>query len=353
MATANIVSMLLEGGGTIGGNVPDMPQYTMESGAALIARESTQELHEIFEVAIVETNEAALGAYLEGSEDVMESAAYGPVFEEAEKKAGNKIIEFLQNLKTKVFAFFRNILDRVTLAVNNYEKFYEKHKEALGKATPLSDCPCVAWNDKNINYVPSGINKAAADIGNFASQISSAIKDMTANGVNDENITKCKNAANGFISGVLSSMGIPNPGAGKQYDATEIHNKITETLRGKDTVKKTIDAAYIKGNLEGTKKAAAEVKNAQKMFNNTYDSVIKNIKALKDMMDKSQKKGITQHLNYAVSTLSKGQNIINAYAGAGYAAIVARATEAKKLANAMIAGKVPGEKKKDDEKKDN
>lgn len=348
MATTSIVQTLLEGGGVIGGLAPNMPQYTLESGAALIARESCQELHEIFEVAIVETNEAALGAYLEGSKDVMESATYGPVFEEAEKKAGGKVIEFLKALKNKVFAFFRNIADRIILAVNNYDKFYNKHKDALAKAQPLKDKECVNWNTNNINQIPKIISDAAKDMNTFASSICTEIKNMigdSATAESNKDVVKTKSI--GCVNGILNSIGVGAPANG-QYDSTELHNKIRELFRGKDTVKTTVDAAYVKGVLEKTKASAKAVQVAQKQFNAMYDSSIKNIKAVTALMEKSERKGLVQHVHTAVSTLSKAQNIVNIYANAGFSSIIARASEAKKLTNALVSGKnSSGEEKKD------
>lgn len=360
MATASIVSMLLEGGGTIGNLALDMPQYTLESGAALIARESSNELHEIFELAIVETNEAALGAYMEGSSDVMESATYGPVFEEAENKSGNKVIEFLRNLKNKVLAFFRNILDRIVMAFNNYEKFYKKNEAALKKAEPLKDCPCVKWKNDNIESIAKNIKTATADISKFESKACENLKKMieadikgTKAGIpginrhdkDEDYAKKAKKEANATVNAIMTTLGFSAPKNGTAYDATALHNKAVELFRdGKEPVKKTVTVKDVESVLTSTKKAAGDIKTAQKEFNSAYDTAIKNVKAVKEMMEKSQRKGLMPHLNSVVSTMSKAQTVINVYASTGYSALVARATESKKIANALISGKAPKSK---------
>lgn len=325
MATASIVSMLLEGNGMIGGNAPEMSQYTMECGAALIARESVQELHDIFEVAIVETNEAALGAYLEGSTDVMESATYGPVFEEADKKAGADILAFLKRLKDKVFSLFRKLYDAAVLALNDYEKFYNSNKDKIVRNS-VDNVNRVQWHDDAIGMVATDINEGASSLTKFMDQVVANVEKFVK-GEKDAQVLSSELDA--LIAGTINSY-LKQIGVGEgQYDTTALHEKIRELFRDKETKSQKVDRSYVEDVLVKSNKLASGIKSAQKSFNSAYDGVIKSIKAVKDQADKSNKKGASQYIHKAVSGLSKLQNIINVYASTGTSAIVARATEAK------------------------
>ena len=346
MATTSIVSILLEGGSLGGGTTQYLPQYTMECGAALIAKESVQELHELFEVALVETNEAALGAYLEGASDVMESATYGPVFEAADKKAGASAMDFLRGLMTKVGAFFRNIMDRVTLAFNDYQKFYDSKKEALAKAKDLPDVPCIVWHEDAIKRIPSTIKTAKSSLVEFNIDITTKIKEILDGGDEELCRKEIESIAKGAIDGFLSSIGVPAPSNNTPYTTTELHKKIYGLFREDKTQKKTVNAAYVKDVLEKTKEAVSTVKTAQKEFDSGYKEIIGKIRKLVELAEKSQKKGVSQYIHKTVSTLSKMQNCVNVYSSAGFSTIVARATEAKAITNAICSGKVPGVKEK-------
>lgn len=349
MATANIVSMLLEGA-TYGNLALDMPQYTLESGAAMIARESCQELHEIFEVAIVETNEAALSAYMEGNEDVMESATYGPVFEAAEKSVGQKILDFLKKLKDKVVSFFIAVGNKLTLLVNNYKKFYEKKKADLEKAGVLKDCPCIAWDEKRLDSLGSFITEQAGNIKSevpkFLKKIEKAVTSQDVNimgkniPVNQWNINQLVKACDDWYEGRCKACGI------KGADLSEMGKQMRALFRGEDKIKRNIGAAYVADVLKSTQGALKDVKAAQKAFNAAYGDAIKAVEKIKQEADKSQRAGYAQYVNKVVSALSKTQNLINSYASAGYSCMIGRANEAKALTNAIISGKVPGEKKK-------
>lgn len=346
MTTANIVSMLLEGGSTFGNLALDMPEYTLESGAAMIARESCQELHEIFEVAIVETNEAALSAYMEGNEDVMESATYGPVFEAAEKSVGQKILDFLKKLKDKVAAFFIAAFNKLSLLVNNYKKFYESKKADLEKAGVLNDCPCIAWDEKRLDSLGSFITEQAnnikSEVPKFLKKIEKAVTSTDGAVLKKQqwNINSLVKECDDWYEGRCKACGV------KGSDLTETGKQMRALFRGADKVKRNIGAAYVADVLKNTQDGLKNIKTAQKAFNAAYGDAIKAVEQIKKEADKSQRAGYAQYVNKVVTTLSKTQNLINSYASAGYSSMIGRANEAKALTGAIISGKVPGEKKK-------
>ena len=353
--TNNIVSMLLEGGLTTCGNLAleNANQYTLESGANIIARESVQELHEIFEVAIVETNEAALAAYMEGNQDVMESATYGPVFEAAEKSVGQKILDFLRKLRDRVVAFFQNIFTKIMLAVNNYEKFYEKHKDELNKAKPVKDVPCMDWNDDRISTLAKNLKDAADTIKNIAKDACDEIKKIVA----EENSAKRSFLTNKFNAGMddavnesAKAMGIARSAGAGELDMTQINKDMNLVFIKPEKVKKNIDGSYVANVLTKTKSAAKDVKEAQKAFNNAYNDAIKTVEAITKDMEKEKASGYSQYIHKTTSTMSKIQSLINVYASCGYRALIGRANEAKSLTKIIISGKVPEDKKKDDKK---
>lgn len=349
--TTNIVSMLLEGGMTAeipeSLTVTEAEQYTLESGATLIARQSVQELHEIFEVAIVETNEAALAAYMEGNQDVMESATYGPVFEAAEKSVTQKVITFLRKLKDRVMAFFQNIFSKIMLMVNGYEKFYEKHKEELAKAKPVKDVPCMDWSDDKIETLGAstkGMAETVKEVGNvLVNKIDKIMnetrpqwKNKYAKELDRDLLTHMNNSA--------KNMGIARSTGAGELDLTQINKDLNLLFVKPNKVKKNIDASYVADILKDTKNAAKEVKDAQKAFNAAYDDAIKTIESITKDMDKEKASGYAQYIHKTTAHMSKMQTLLNAYISCGYRALIGRANESKALAKIIISGKVPKEK---------
>lgn len=349
MMTNSIVGTLLEGG-TINGyssTYVNMPQYTLESGAALIARECASELHDIFEVAIVETNEAVLGAYMEGSKDVMESATYGPVFEEAEKKANNKILDFLKKLMDRVIAFFKNIGAKLSLLVNDYEKFYNKKKEDL-KGKSLKECPVINWNVDKLNMVDTVIDGAANIIGSTATKFINKINSAVKSG-DDKALEKFNEEVDEWYRGVCSTIGVTVNG--NSVDLTKLNGDLEKEFRTGYT-KLTVDASYVEAALTKAKDSAKKINAATKKFDKSYKDAIKSVKNVTDEMERKEKKGYTQYINKVVSTMSKVQSVYNTYASVGYRCIIARANEAKSIVNHIISGKImkDKDKKKDDNK---
>lgn len=356
--TNSIVSMLLEGNiGTTGVATETLTAneaacYTLESGAGLMARQCVQELHDIFEVAVVETNEAALAAHMEGTSDVMESATYGPVFEAAEKSAGKKILEFLAKLRDRVIAFFQNIGAKIMLLVGNYEKFYEKHKDALAKAKTL-EMEVTDWNDERIAGLAAFLKKSAEDIKKFAKEFVDCTKDiMDIESEQKKNFTinKFNQTCEDAINEYAKTLGVHRSAGAGDMDTTRINADLKLIFVKPDKVKEKIDAIYIKDVLTKTKQAAKYIKDAQNAFNAAYNDAIKTIKAMTDDMERSEKKGYASYIHKGTGVLSKIQTLTNAYASNGYRALIGRANEAKTLAGYLIAGKAP--KAKDDKKDD-
>ena len=343
MATNSIVSLLLEGGSIGGYTSAAMPQYTLENGATLIARECVQELHDIFEVAVVETNEAALAAHIEGASDVMESATYGPVFEAAEKKTGQMIMDFLKKLKDRVSAFFANIGAKMSAFLNDYKKFYESKKEALSKATPLKDYPCIDWDENRINQLGGYLVSSASDIKSECPKFIELIKSITDG--NPDKVQELTKKCDAWLNSRVREMGIATDLS--TLDTVKLNEMASGVFRKTGEKKQEVNSGYVDKILQQTNGAAKDVSKAQKAFNAAYDDVIKNIKKCVDDLEKKQRAGYAQYIHKVTSTLAKAQSFTNVYASAGYRALIGRANEAKVITNAIIAGKIPGSKSKD------
>lgn len=358
----SIVSMLMEGGmnGFDSGSsltLEESNNYTLEAGAALIARQSVQELHEIFEVAIVQTNEAVLGAYMEGCSDVMESATYGPIFEASEKSAGRKIMDFLIMLKDRVFAFFRNIIAKISEIFNDYEKFFKKKKDDMVEAekergSGVRGVKVKNWNDDRIDSLSKTLQDAASTIEATADECVKLINDahdsiegkgsqfiaQKTKMFNDKMDKMVNKAANGF--------GIGSGKAAFDIETTEIQSYCQKVFERQGDRVEEITVSYVEHNLVNTKNAIKSAKDAQKKFNDAYNNAIKKIKKITDDMESDDKKGYKQFMHKATSTMSKIQTITNAYATAGYRALVGRANESKALCGVIISGKA-GKRKAD------
>lgn len=348
MAASSIVSMLLEGG-SIGEHTVEMPQYTLENGAALIARECAQELHDIFEVAIVETNEAALGAYLEGNQDVMESATYGPVFEAAEKSGGEKIIELLKNLRDRVVAFFKNIGAKLMLVVGNYEKFYESKKEELEKAKALDNVPCIDWNEENLGSLADFIKARAGEVKKEVKMLTDIVQEIADSSSRNRDIAvkKLTDKCNEWFVKTAEKSKVHMNNV-TDFDLSQFNAAVQVIFKKPNETKRKIDSGYIVSILKHTKEGAKGIQVAQKEFNSAYNDAIKNVEQIIKKYKTSDAAGYTQYLHKVMSTITKVQSLVNSYAQTGYRCYIGRANEAKHLANVLISGKVPGEKKSKD-----
>ena len=355
--------MLLEGAsfddyGTSSISVAEANEITLETGAAIIARKTASELHELFELSIVATNEAALAAYMEGCTDVAESATYGPVFEASEKSFGKRVIDVLLKLKDRVIAFFRDIFTKLSELLNNYDKFFNKNVEAMTKAESkrgggVKNVKVKAWNDNAIDGVSEKLNKAADIISKTASDMILLINETYKKANDAEKSEAAHEYANKKLNTLmdeklattLKSLGISVGAAG--LDTTEINSACQKVFYGDGTRTITLTTDYCRTALVGVKKAAGEVKTAQKSFNSAYDKAISNIKGITKEMEREDAKGYTAYINKATSTISKVQTVMNAYATAGYRALIGRANEAKSLCHVVISGK-PGNRKDND-----
>lgn len=345
MATNTIVSMLLEGVMTTGSleciTENEARTYTLESGANIMARECVQELHEIFETAVVAANEAALAAYMEGTTDVMESATYGPVFEQAEKSAGQKIVDFFKKLKDRVIAFFQNIGAKIVLAVNNYDKFYEKHKTALKGANAIK-IEVLDWSDDRIDKLASTIIASADTLKSFATDaIEELNKALDAKNKPEVTATKLKKLDAAYqksFNEVVSRCGIDKSKKAEELELVEINKIMRGVFVKPKKVEKTVGHAYIESVMKGTKKAAADIKSAQAKFNDAYKSTISMVEKAIAEMKKSGNKGNTAHLSKISSYINKMQTVINAYTSNGYRAVIGRASEAKSITLKIVSG---------------
>lgn len=350
----SIVSMLLESGLdslSYGSSITESEasSYTLESGAALMARKCAQELHEIFEVAVIETNEAALAAYMEGCTDVMESATYGAVFEASDNKAGNSIIEFLKKLKDRVFAFFKNIGAKISALLNNYDKFFKNNEEKMKKAEKERTSPIKVkirnWNNTEIAAIPGNLKQSAAQISGLAVEIVGVLTGTMAMAVFDGNggdkkklVEAVDKTINDYIKSVFDEL-VPGL-AGKEWDNTTLNEDCTKVFVGKGNNEITADVEYVSNMLNGAKKSLGDIKTAQKEFNDAYDKAIKVVKSITENSNLKTKAGMSAYLHKATSAMSKIQTVVNAYASAGYRAMVSRSNEAKALCGVIISGKV-------------
>lgn len=366
--TGSIVSMLLEGVSfddyTVGSSidVAEANEITLEHGPAIMARKSADEIHELFELAIVATNEAALGAYMEGCADVMESATYGPVFEASEKSFGKKVLDFLKKIKDRVAAFFRDIFAKISETINNYDKFFTKNEKAMAEAESkrgggVKNVKITNWNDNLIDGLAKRLRDGAGTITDITAETIRVIKDAYSK-ANDSSKSAAwqakatadfNKAMDEQLGTLLKTFGIKANASGT--DTTEINSICQKMFRLDGTKTETIDVNYVRSTLKGVNAAAKEVKDAQKAFDGAYNKAIKDIKSITDEMEKNDAKGYASFINKATSNISKVQNIMNAYAQAGYRALIGRANESKSLCRVIITGKAG--KRAEEEKKDN
>ena len=350
----SIVSMLLENGfndltcEASAITESEANSYTLESGAALMARTCAQELHEIFEVAVVETNEAALAAYMEGCSDVMESATYGAVFESADKSAGAKILELLKKMKDRVFAFFKNISAKISALITNYDKFYENNKEKMKKAEAerSEDVKVVIrdWNDNAIDNIVANLKAGSAEIGTLGEEVAGIVKASFKSKPEDANKDQSKEILDACYKAIKTAIvkSVDNiiPGlkdiAG--MEPSTLNAECEKFFTGKGSRVIVANTTYVESILKNTKKSLADIKTAQKEFNAAYDKAIKAIKSVTDDASIKEKAGYSAYIHKATSAMSKIQTVNNAYASAGYRAMVARANEAKALCGVIISG---------------
>lgn len=352
----SIVSMLLENGfddfqcDASSITESEARSYTLESGAALMARTCAQELHEIFEVAVIETNEAALAAYMEGCSDVMESATYGAVFEASDKSAGTKILDFLKKLKDRVFAFFKDISSKITALVTNYDKFLSKNKEKMVKAeqerTEQLKVSVRDWNTNAINSITTNLKSGSTEIGTLAANIATIITNSFNSKPADASkedtkkiLSDCEKAINDAINSAYDKL-LPGATGTDISDMTTINKHCEKLFVGENKKTQVANVAYVSSVLDGTKKALSDVKTSQKEFNAAYDKAIKVIKGVTENSKFKEKVGYSAYIHKATAAMSKIQSIANAYASAGYRAMISRANEAKALCGVIISGKV-------------
>lgn len=323
--------------------------YTLESGASLIAMESRAELHELFELAVIYPNNAALAAKVEGYGNVLESATYGPVFEEASKKFGQRVIDFLIKLKDRVIAFFKNIFSRLTEMCSNYDKFLEKNGAALDKAASLK-LYVRDWNDDKISAVGSTIQAQSTAIASLADLMVTEINKVVGKGTADD----VKDATENFekllkkkVADTMAEFGFKEDEA-KSNDNTRMNERLNRFFCGRDKKMVTATGADVKKKLTGVKDTTKDIRDAQKKYEKAYKDAIKKVEQITKNMESSEAKGYNSLIDKAVAAMSKVQNVINNYATAGCRAVISRASEATAIARCLIAGKASSSFKEKD-----
>lgn len=317
--------------------------YTLESGAALIAMESRAELHDLLELAVIVPNEAVLAAKIEGYSDVTESATYGPVFEESEKKFGQKVIDFLVKLKDRVVAFFKNIFSRLSEFVTNYDKFLEKNKDAINKAPSLK-LWMQDWQDAKIDEVASVIMNQATEISNMASKMATAISGVVSKDTADakKSATEAyEKSLKSDIAGVMSKFGFSADEAAGN-DMTKLNERLNRYFCGRDRKNVDVNGSYVIKRLTDVKDTTKAIRDAQKKYEKAYKDAIKSVNDLTKNMSWNESKGYSSLINQTVSAISKIQNIINSYSTAGTRAVIGRANESISAARCLINGKASG-----------
>lgn len=346
-----LVSALMEGAVGFGGagefsdfgtfgSVSEAASYTLESGASLIATQSLHELHEIFECAVVETSEAELHAHMEGCDSVEESTQYSSVFEVAEVSAGQKIVMFLRKLGDRVMAFMINIGTKLSSFVHNYDKWYEQHKSAMSKAGKVK-LDIKDWNKDKIKGVSSNLDNLSGRIGGtantLAALVSETLKDKDAseqkqNFLNKKFDNKLQEILDDYAKEVVGASS-----ASAEFFSS-LNANIWLTFCPSDKAKdQEVDASYVQSGIDNVKKSAKDIKNSQKKFNTSYKTAVKVFDDLIKNAEKQQKKGYSQLCHKAVSTLSKCQTIVNAYANCGYRAVISMANDAIRVGNKLIS----------------
>ena len=326
--------------------------YTLESGATLIAQQCREELHEIFELAVIEQEEATLGAAMEGYNDVMESNTYGPVFEAAEKSVGKKIIAFLTKLKDRVVAFFKNLFTKISAMFHNYDKFLEKKAMDMKRAGTIDGIYLKDWNNARIDSVTDKMKAAADAVAAAADWAAAECNSMLAKVTTTESGEQMNKFNEEFDRGVYDqAQKLYNTLTGvtlqkTDYQATTANADMNALFVGKKKVKVTLSYDFLAPRLKDTKDHAKKIKTAESNFNKAYNDAIKKLKKITDDMEKSNKKGIAPYLNKTTSMLSRMQVYTNAYATAGYRALIGRANEARQMAGVLISGSVPDHLKK-------
>ena len=346
--TATLVEGLLNGTGSGGfgynGNVSydviteaEAAEYTLESGAERIAQRSREELHELFELAIIQTNEAVLGAKVEGYDNVMESATYGPVFEEAERTLGQKVIDFFKKLADRVAAFFQNLFTKLSEACHNYDKFLKEKGDALGKAKGMS-LNCIDWNDKMIDGAPALAGQTTSkSLDDGGKLVMDSIKKL---GADSADITKVvdsmESASNATVASLLKAFGMSG---NIETDMSTLNGQMAALFRSPDKKKQNITPDLLKSRLTGVKKATDSIRSSQKTTVGTMKKLSKTAKDAVHQLNKDGVKGGSQLLSRFTSMSSKMVTINNAYCAAAIRATISRANEAQAMSRALISGK--------------
>lgn len=122
---SNLASMVLEGAGMTRLSSSLTSHYDHENGAGLIAMESAEALHEIFEAEFYVPNTCTIQAAMEGVS--VEESTQASVMEASIKGAFEKIKQFFINLKDKVKEFLHNIKRYLTGIFGNDEKWVNEY----------------------------------------------------------------------------------------------------------------------------------------------------------------------------------------------------------------------------------
>lgn len=348
-----LVSSLMEGSigfGGVGelsdfgtfGSVSEAASYTLESGASMIATQCLHELHEIFECAVVETSEAELSAIVEGCQSVEESAQYNAVFESAEVSAGQKVILFLRKLGDRVMAFFINIATKLSSFIHDYDKWFDKHKKAMNDAGKTK-LDVKNWNVDKISSVHSKVDELSGKISTTANELAELIKktleDKDASEQKKEYLQKkFDNKLQDILDDYAKNVTGATSASAEFFSS--LNANIWKTFCPSEKEEnKEVDIGHVQQGMTNVKKSADGIKSSQNKFNTAYKNAVKSFDTIIKDAEKKQRKGYSQLCHKAVSTLSKCQTIINAYANCGYRAVIGMANESIRIGNKLISSK--------------
>ena len=348
---SNLASMVLEGAGMTRLSSSLTSHYDHENGAGLIAMESAEALHEIFEAEFYVPNTCTIQAAMEGVS--VEESTQASVMEASIKGAFEKIKQFFINLKDKVKEFLHNIKRYLTGIFGNDEKWvkeYEKEVKAID-AKSLKDYKIkmytytvddaltkdelskkledgvntVEGKIADIKDISKGVNEQEVDADtireDYDKEYLAFIKDLCGKSIDADELDKA----------LWSKMrnGADNDGDMDDVEVASNRDKFIAALKESKKVLAAYDTMISKTD-SNYNKAIKVINDAEKKFNNlkSDDNGVKEENGAK--FGTGAQANVTTMLHAMSSFYSKMQNADNKKNNAAKAAVVERNAAYKK-----------------------